>query len=370
MRQIITILVSGWLFLAGDAFAAPLGLPEVPVPADNTQNPAKIELGKQLFFDRRLSADGTVSCASCHQPEKAFTDGRPTAVGIDGQVGPRNAPTVLNAAYYTSLFHDGRADSLETQALGPLSNPIEHGLQDVGPVLELLRNDADYRRLFRQAFGSEPEEAEAAHIGKAIASYERTLVCGDTPFDRYLYGGDHSALSPSAQRGLRVFRRKGNCANCHEIGLNDSLFTDNRFYNLGVGFKRLKAKFARFVTVYKQKAAGADVDPASVFDPRERSELGRFLVTGKVADIGRFRTPTLRNIAMTGPYMHDGSQKTLEDVVEYYDKGGEKNPFLDPAIYPLHLTDQEKADLVAFLRSLGNPDCLFTPGRFPRAGDD
>ncbi len=372
-NEIFSLIFLGGI-LAGLAISAnaatPLGLPEVPVPADNPQSPAKIELGKQLFFDRRLSADGSVSCASCHQPDKAFTDGRPTAVGIAGQVGPRNAPTVLNAAYYTSLFHDGRADSLETQALGPLTNPIEHGLKDYSPVLELLRTDPDYRRLFQAAFGIGPEKAEPSHIGKAIASYERTLVCGDTPFDRYLYGGDPSALSESAQRGLRVFRRKGNCANCHEIGLNDSLFTDNRFYNLGVGFKRLQARFTQFVAAYKQKVEGVNVDPASVYDPRERSELGRFLVTGQVADIGKFRTPTLRNVSLTGPYMHDGSQKTLEEVVDYYDQGGEQNPFLDPAIYPLHLTKQEKADLVAFLKSLSNPECMFSPGSFPRAGEN
>ncbi len=353
-------LLSRWLL------AAPLGLPEVPVPADNPQNPAKIELGKQLFFDTRLSADGTVSCASCHQPQRAFTDGRPTAVGIGGQVGPRNAPTVLNAAYATSLFHDGRAATLEDQALGPLTNPIEHGLPDLQPVLALLRRDPDYRRLFRQAFGIAPEQAEPGHVGKAIASYERTLVCGDSPFDRYLYGGEENALSESAKRGLRIFRRKGNCANCHEIGLNDALFTDNRFYNLGVGFARLKPRFARFVDAYKRAARGEKIDPAAVYGPRERAELGRFLVTGQVADIGKFRTPTLRNISLTGPYMHDGSQKTLADVVEYYDRGGEPNPFLDPAIYPLHLTQAEKNDLVAFLRSLANPACSFPPGQFPR----
>ncbi|HEC17779.1 MAG TPA: c-type cytochrome [Gammaproteobacteria bacterium] len=361
----------GWIILFGPMtlMAAPLGLPEVTVPADNPQSAAKIELGKQLFFDKRLSADGTVSCASCHQPERAFTDGRPTAVGIRGQVGPRNAPTVLNAAFYTSLFHDGRADSLETQALGPLTNPIEHGLKNTQPILALLRNDPDYRRLFQSAFGEAPEKAQPEHIGKAIASYERTLVCGNTPFDRFLYGGDETALSESAQRGLRIFRRKGNCANCHEIGLNHSLFTDNRFYNLGVGFERLKGKFTQFVSAYKQATAGNQTDPAAVYNERERSELGRFLVTGEVADIGKFRTPTLRNISLTGPYMHDGSQKTLEDVVEYYNQGGEKNPFLDPAIYPLHLTEQEKADLVEFLNSLSNPACLFRPGRFPNPGE-
>ncbi len=363
--------ITALIMAAGTAavMASPLGLPEVPVPAGNPQSAAKVELGKQLFFDKRLSADGTVSCASCHQPARAFTDGRPTAVGIEGQVGPRNAPTVLNAAYYTSLFHDGRADSLESQALGPLLNPIEHGLKDYQPILTLLSNDPDYRRLFQAAFGEMPEKAKSDHIGKAIASYERTLVCGNTPFDRYLYGGDKSALSKSAQRGLRIFRRKGNCANCHEIGLNHALFTDNRFYNLGVGFDRIKPKFSDFVRVYKQSVAGGASDPAAVYEARDRSELGRFLVTGDVADIGKFRTPTLRNVSLTGPYMHDGSQRTLEDVVEYYNQGGEKNPFLDPGIYPLHLSKQEKTDLINFLRALTNPSCSFSQGVFPRSGN-
>lgn len=370
MFRILAGVVSGWIILTSPAMAgAPLGLPEIPIPPDNPQSSVKIELGKQLFFDPRLSADGTISCASCHQPKRAFTDGRPTAVGIGGQVGPRNAPTVLNAAYYSSLFHDGRAENLETQALGPLTNPMEHGLQDYRAILKLLWTDPDYRRLLPAAFGIAPEKATAKEIGKAIASYERTLVCADTPFDRYLYGGDQRALSKSAQRGLRIFRRKGNCANCHEIGLNDSLFTDNRFYNLGVGFHRLKTKFSRFAKAHKQAAANPNIDPASVYSQRERSELGRYLVTGQVSDIGKFRTPTIRNISLTGPYMHDGSLRTLEDVVEYYNRGGEKNPFLDPAIYPLHLTHQETTDLVAFLQSLSNPECLFDPGRFPRAVD-
>lgn len=344
-----------------------LGLPNVVIPADNPQNSAKIELGKQLFFDRRLSADGTISCAHCHQPERAFTDGAATAVGIRGQVGPRNTPTVFNAAFYTTLFLDGRANSLEAQALEPLLNPIEHGLSDFQQILKLVRKDPDYRRLFLKAFSIPLEQAQTNHIGKALASYERTLVCGNTPFDRDLYTGDEHALSEGAKRGLRIFRRKGNCANCHEIGLNDALFTDNRFYNIGIGFERLEAKFGQFAIEQKQKAAGANVDPSTVFTDRERSELGRFQVTGLVADIGKFRTPSLRNVGLTEPYMHDGSLKTLAEVVEYYDKGGRKNPFLDPAIFPLHLTDQEKVDLVAFLDSLSNPDCLFRAGTFPRS---
>ncbi len=340
------------LFTTSVMAKAPLGLPELLIPRDNPQSPAKRVLGKRLFFDTRLSADDTISCASCHKPKLALTDGSTTAVGIKGQIGARNTPTAMNAAYYTSFFVDGRANSLEIQALGPLTNPIEHGLKDYQKILKLLQTDKLYSRLFKQAFGIKPNQATKQHIGQAIASYERTLISANSPFDRFLYGEDERALSTSAQRGLRVFQRKGNCANCHEITLNHALFTDNRFYNLGVGFDKIKPKFMEFIDAYKRANTNKNLNPLEVYDSKQQSEFGRYAVTGVITDIGRFKTPTLRNIALTAPYMHDGSQKTLAEVIEYYDKGGEKNPFLDPAIFPLKLTDQEKQDLVEFLKSL------------------
>lgn len=333
-----------------------LGLPPVLVPEDNPQSPEKIALGQRLFEDNCFSADGTVSCSSCHQKARAFTDGLRVAQGITGLEGTRNAPTVVNAAFYTSLFLDGRRDSLETQAGDPFLNPIEHGLPSHQVIVDLIRRDNVYVGQFMQAFGINPDAISIEHVVKAIASYERTLVSGNSPFDRYFFGEDKTAMSKAAVRGLNVFRRKGNCANCHEITWNQALFTDNRFYNLGVGFGRINEKVTEFIETVKRSPTSLSATVNAFFNQQQRSELGRFLVTRVVSDIGKFRTPTLRNIERTGPYMHDGSQKTLEDVVAYYDKGGNKNPFLDPAIFPLKLSDQEKADLVSFLKALTSPE--------------
>lgn len=341
------------LLLSQVLFAAPpLGLPPVPIPRDNLQSPAKNALGRLLFNDRRFSADGTISCASCHRPELAFADGLPVAQGIRGIDGTRNSPTIINAAYYTRLFLDGRRDSLETQALDPLVNSIEHGLSDHQFVVDVVRKDPDYPARFQAVFDVAADQIAIDHIVKAIASYERTLISGDSSFDRYFFGGDRTALSASAARGLNLFRRKGNCANCHEISWNNALFTDNRFYNIGIGYERLDPPIDAYFQGLQQSAKVGTKPGATSLTDVQRSELGRFNVTGVISDTGRFRTPTLRNIDKTGPYMHDGSLKTLEEVVEYYDKGGEKNPYLDPAIFPLKLTEQEKSDLIAFLKSL------------------
>jgi len=317
-----------------------LGLPALIIPKDNLQTPEKIKLGQRLFNDKRLSADGSISCASCHHSDKAFTDGLKTAKGINGLTGTRNAPTVMNAAFYQRFFVDGRAKSLEAQALGPLTNPIEHGLKNSQAIIDIIKADANYRRDFKAVF--KVDEITPLHIGKAIASFERTLIGGNSKFDQYYFGRDRSQLSKSAARGLRIFRRKGNCANCHEISWNNARFTDNRFYNIGVGSKQLKPFFA----MMKQ---GQIEDSLT---PLQRSELGRFRVTKIISDIGKFKTPTLRNIALTAPYMHDGSMKTLAEVIDYYDKGGDKNPWLDSAIFPLNFTKQEKQDLENFLGSL------------------
>ncbi len=319
-----------------------LGLPPLTIPNDNPQTPEKINLGQRLFNDSRLSADGTISCASCHQENKAFTDGLKTAKGIKGLTGTRNAPTVMNAAFYQSFFVDGRAKSLEEQALGPLTNPIEHGLKDAQAIINIVKADENYRRDFKKVFNR--NEITITQITQAIASFERTLIGGNSNFDQYYFGRDRTKLSQSAARGLRIFRRKGNCANCHEISWNNARFTDNRFYNIGVGSKQLKSHFP----MLKQGKLPISVNLTAL----QKSELGRYQVTKIVSDIGKFKTPTLRNIALTAPYMHDGSLKTLKEVIEYYDKGGNKNPFLDPAIFPLKLTAQEKLDLENFLQSL------------------
>jgi len=322
-----------------------LGLPALIIPKDNIQTPEKIKLGQRLFNDKRLSADGSISCASCHQADKAFTDGLKTAKGIKGLTGTRNAPTVMNAAFYQSFFVDGRAKTLEEQALGPLTNPIEHGLKDAQAIINIVNADANYRRDFKAVFKA--NKISTLHIGKAIASFERTLIGGNSNFDQYYFGRDKTKLSKSAARGLRIFRRKGNCANCHEISWNNARFTDNRFYNIGIGSEYLKSLFP-----FMKKGKLPD---SSGFTLDQNSELGRYQVTKIMGDIGKFKTPTLRNIALTAPYMHDGSMKTLMEVIEYYDKGGNKNPFLDSAIFPLNFTPEEKQDLKAFLLNLTSP---------------
>lgn len=337
------------------AGSPPLGLPPVPVPADNPQTPEKIALGKRLYEEKRFSGDGTVSCATCHDPAKAFSDGLAVAEGIGKQKGSRNSPTVINAAYYTTQFWDGRRATLEEQAKDPFLNPIEHGLGSHEPILATIRSDATYPAEFQTVFGVAPGAITIDHVVKAIAAFERTVVAGDSPFDRYLFGGDKGAMSAAAIRGLEIYRVKGRCQDCHTIGQTESTFTDNKFHNVGVGFKRIEGKFMPVATAFrKAKEAGRNVDE-SVLTSQEASELGRFVVTLKPADIGAFKTPTLRNVAVTAPYMHDGSLKTLEEVIELYDKGGETNPLLDSGIRQLNLTPQEKADLVEFMKALTSP---------------
>ena len=351
MIILLLILLLTSLSIQADQY---LGLPE----SDRAAQSELISLGKELFFDATLSADSSISCASCHDPKKGFTDRLPKAKGIQGQQGTRNTPTLLNALFFERFFHDGRASSLEEQALGPLLNPIEHGLKNKQQLIDIILKNPHYAQQFEKLFGIEKTQLGSDHIARAIASYERTLVAGNSAFDRYYFGRDRSQLSASAARGLLVFRRKGNCANCHEISMKHALFTDNRFYNIGIGFDKLEAVLEK---IKKRHRNGQNNDDDSL-TPMQRSESGRYNVTHQLADLGKFKTPSLRNIALTAPYMHDGSIKTLTEVVEYYDKGGHKNPYLDSAIYPLHLTKQEKTDLVAFMQSLTSKAYQSDPG--------
>jgi len=301
----------------------PLGLPKVTVPADNPPTAATIALGRRLYYETKLSVDGTLSCASCHNPQLGFADGRSVSRGFGDQLGKRSAPTVLNAAFYPAQFWDGRAKSLEEQAAGPIANPIEMN-QTHDACVDKLKNDPEYVKLFEGAFG--PGQVSMTKIQKAIASFERTLVSGNSPFDRYQYGGDKSALSPAAIRGLEIFKdpKRGNCAVCHTIEERFALFTDGKFHNIGTGI---------------------DVNG-------ELSDLGRYQETKVESDKGAFKTPTLRNIAQTAPYMHDGTKKTLRDVVDFYVGGGTSNPHLDKEIKELKLSGEERADLVAFMEAL------------------
>lgn len=333
----------------------PLGLPVLSVPANNVQTPEKIALGERLFGDKRFSGDGTVSCATCHDPARAFADGLSTAEGIRKQKGTRNSPTVINAAYYTSQFWDGRRPTLEAQAKDPFLNPVEHGLKNHEPILETIRKDATYPAVFRKVFGVQPGKITIDHVVQAIAAFERTVISGDSPFDRYLFGGEENAITDAAKRGLKLFRTKGRCQDCHRIDQNYALFTDNKFHNLGVGFGEIGDRFMTLARTFRKvRQEGKPIDE-TVLTRRDVSELGRFAVTLSPSDIGRFKTPTLRNIVVTAPYMHDGSLESLEEVMAFYNQGGEENPLLDSGIRPLNLTDREKADIVEFMKTLTSP---------------
>jgi cytochrome c peroxidase len=332
----------------------PLGLPAVPVPSDNPVTVAKIRLGRKLFFDRRLSLNNTMSCAMCHVPEQGFTVNElAQAVGNEGRSVRRNAPTVLNAAYLRRLFHDGRETSLETQIFGPLLARNEMANPAIGFLIEKIRRLDDYAALFEQAF---ERGLNIETLGQTLASYQRTLLSADSAFDRWYYGKQLKALSPEAQRGFRLFMGKAQCVSCHPITDQHALFTDQAFHNTGLGWYNSMVRSKRTAPTRVQLAPGvfSDMAPeviASVGEPSQ-PDLGRYEITLDPADRWRYRTPTLRNVVLTAPYMHDGSLSSLEEVVRFYNQGGHPHALLDPLIRPLHLTDEGVAALVAFLESL------------------
>lgn len=305
----------------------------------------KASLGERLFNDKRLSADGTISCASCHVPDKAFTDGLLVAKGINGQLGTRNTPSLINIKTVKPLFWDGRRDTLEEQAKDPFVNPREHGFAQHLQVINVVRRDSSYIAAFRQAFGVAPEAISIDHITQAIAEFERTLVAYDSSAENYLYRGDTPALSESARRGLNIFRGRARCASCHLIGETHAPLTDNSFHSLGVGYKKIEPRLAE-ITTRLANSRGKPLDH-NVISDQEISELGRFVVTLKPVDIAKFRTPSLHNVALTAPYMHDGSVATLEEAVELelYYRGAETGR-------PVVLTIPEREDLLSFLRAL------------------
>ncbi|MCI0541793.1 MAG: hypothetical protein L0Z50_41885, partial [Verrucomicrobiales bacterium] len=331
-------LASATALFASEPVAMPVSLPLsplpqglnalMPVPISNPVTEEKIALGRRLFFDKQLSRDGTVSCASCHHPDKAFTDGRALPIGVGGLQGRRSAPSLLNSAYTTSQFWDGRITTLEKQALIPLTSPGEMG-NTLEAVLASLSGDPSYGEMLAKAFGS--EGMTASRIADALATYQRSLVAANTPYDRYLLRKDESALSSAALRGLKLFRGKARCAFCHE----GSLFTDQKFHNTGVSWGK------------------------------QPLDLGRHEFTRKEGDQGKFKTPSLRHLLLTAPYMHDGSVKTLADVLEFYNRGAGANPYLDPAIQPLNLSRDEKLEVLEFLSRLSSA----TPDHARSAGD-
>lgn len=301
-------------------------LPPMREPADNPTTPAKVELGHVLFFDPRLSGNGTVSCASCHNPGLGWSDGLRTGIGINGTVLPRGTPTIVNTGFNTQFMWDGRKKSLEDQALGPMEAASEMST-DIDAALRLLRSSSGYRAKFARAFPDEP--IDTTTLAKALAAFERSIVSDDSRFDRWLRG-DRTAISMQEWRGYQVFvdPKRGNCAVCHSGGN----FTDNGFHNLGIA-----------------KTAATRDD-------------GRYHVRPVASMRGAFKTPTLRDVASTAPYFHDGSAATLMDVVEHYDRGGDDRSNVSPEVRPLHLSRQEKDDLVAFMHALsGRPIPILVP---------
>lgn len=309
---------------------APLGLPPVPIPADNPMTAEKIELGKLLYFDKRVSKDGTLSCATCHDPQMAWTEHKPTSEGIGHQFGTRNSPTVINAAYAPVQFWDGRAESLEAQAVGPVGNPIEMG-HSMDAVVEQFDKIAGYRERFEKVFGTGVTEEGFA---KAVAAFERTVLSGNSPYDRFM-AGDESAMTDAQKEGMELFEETG-CSTCHA----PPLFSNFRYYNAGVGIDK------------------------------EKPDEGRKDVTGRDSDLGKFRVPPLREIANTHPYFHDGSVATLEEAVALMASGGNDNPNLAAqlkAMREAELTKEDQAKIVEFLKALsGEYPIIEPPAEFPQ----
>lgn len=311
----------------------PLGLDRerMVIPSDNPLTVEKVKLGKLLFFDKRLSDNNTIACASCHIPALAFTDGQPVSTGIHQKQGRRSAPTAVNRLFSSEQFWDGRAATLEAQSVGPFVNPVEHGFPNHDALVAKVNSIEGYKPLFQNAF--ETSTITVDLIGKAIASFQRTLLSGNSAYDQFGVGGNDRALTSRAQSGLQIFVGKGQCLRCH-FGFN---FTDERFHNIGVDW---------------------DTDHVDV---------GRYGVTKDPKDFGAFKTPTLREISRTAPYMHDGRFATLRQVVDFYNQGGIPNPHLDPVIKPLNLTNQEKEDLIQFLRGLNGEGWeMAPPTEFPK----
>jgi cytochrome c peroxidase len=317
----------------------------------NALTPQRVALGRRLYFDTRLSADGTVACATCHDVSRDFTDHHSTSEGIRGQHGKRNAPTTMNAALMQTQFWDGRAPTLEDQAKLPIVNPVEMGQPNGAAAVRKIVRDPDYLRMFQAAYGRQPNFDDLA---RAIASFERTLIFLDSPFDRW-QAGDESAISEQAKRGYVLFNTKARCVSCHMINAANPLGTDGRFHNVGVSARHqdFEALAKRALTILQRQQGEAGIHAVDQLAlTTDMSELGRFMVTKNRSDIGAFKTEQLRNVGLTAPYMHDGSMPTLWDVMDHYNRGGEENAFLDGGIEPLDLSEQEIDDVVAFLFTL------------------
>jgi len=314
--------------------------------ADNPINDAKVKLGDMIFDDKRVSADGSLACNTCHSPRNAFTTHTETARGVGDQLGKRNAPSLLNAMFYKTMFWDGRAATLEEQATLPILNPVEMGQKDLKDVVAKLSAIPEFVEAFQRVFGH-PVNSE--DLAKALAAFERTRLSTEAPFDRFLKG-DPKAMNASQQRGWALFTGKARCATCHTYDASLPLFGDNHFHNTGVTHKQDLNQLAKDAASKVAKDNKEEIDILAL--ETDYSELGRYLVTRSRDDIGAFKTPFLRDVLLTGPYMHDGSLDTLFDVVQFFNRGGDRNPYLDAQMQPLGLSPSEVDDLVNFMSSL------------------
>jgi cytochrome c peroxidase len=356
----------------------PQGIPESLwrnlIPANNPMTRAKVSLGEALYFDKRLSVDGTVSCATCHDPANAFTDHGTLAAGVSNKVGTRNAPTILNAMFSEQLFWDGRVASLEEQAKQPMSSPFEMGMDGDDSVVARVSAIPEYRQRFQSVFKHEGITIDT--IVKAIAAYERTQLSANSPFDRFI-SGDANAITDAQKRGWELFKGKAKCIDCHSFSGASPFFTDFKFHNTGIvtndmNFEQLSGlarRLAESETISSIKPIKVTNDkPVSALQNQDAltllahtqgfTELGRYLVTKQPKDIGGFKTPTLRDIELTTPYMHNGVEKTLIDVVRFYNRGGNANANRDERMHLLNLSDQEMNELVEFMRALTSDDVL------------
>jgi len=349
----------------------PLGLPKLAMPADNTITAAKIALGRKLFYDRRLSLNNTFSCAMCHVPEQGFSNNEmATAVGVEGRSVRRNSPSLYNVAYAKLLFHDGREDSLEQQAWGPLLAQNEMANPSIGYVINKIKANADYQGWFEKAFQQAPT---MLNIGQALASYQRSLNSADSAFDRWYFGKQAEAMSQQAQRGFTLFNGKAGCVSCHSIEQKSAVFTDQKRHNTGVGYLQSMAKTSEQQLLQVAPGVAINVDSQVLKSVAENkaNDLGFYEISQNPADRWAYKTPSLRNVALSAPYMHNGSLASLEDVVRFYNQGGVANENLSPLIKPLGLSNSEIADLVAFLQSLtgSNVDKLVADGFAAPVGD-
>ena len=332
----------------------PLGLPTVPIPTKNPITKEKVNLGRRLFYDRRLSLNDTFSCAICHIPEQGFTNNElATAVGLEGRSGRRNSPTIYNVAYYTRLFHDGREFNLEQQVWAPLLAKNEMANPSIGYVVNKIKGIDDYDGLFEEAFDGKGPTMET--IGMALASYERTFNSANSRFDRWYYGSEEDALTEDEKKGFELFTGKARCSSCHLVNKQSALFTDNQMHNTGHGYAVSMGIKPEKTKVQLAPGVFVDVDTELIESVRQKpkeNDVGLYEITQNPFDRWKYRTASLRNIALTGPFMHDGAFSSLREVLEFYNDGGVPNELLSPLITPLSLTEQEIDQIIAFLHSL------------------